>query len=74
MGVLAGPWEGPGALGGQVEGNLASRSGFTDFWHPPGRPQGPMLDPSWRHVAAKLAHFGVILGIKWSFLGFRSRA
>ena len=58
---------GPGALGGQVGGNLVPRSGFTYFWHPLGRPQGPMLDPTWGHVAAKLGHFGIILGLKWTF-------
>ena len=71
---LGRPWESPGALGEHVGGNLAPRSGFTDFWHPLGRPQGPMLGPTWGHVAAKLGLFGVILGIKWTFLGFRSRA
>ena len=69
-GVVWGGLGGPGALGrllGHVGGNLAPRSGFTDFWHPPGRPQGPMLDPTWGHVAAKLGHFGIILGLKWTF-------
>ena len=73
-GSLGRSWGSWTALGGHVGGNLAPRVGFTDFWHPPGRPQGPMLGPSWRHVAAKLGHFAVILGIKWTFLGFRSRA
>ena len=66
LGVLGGSW---GALGKHVGGNLAPRVGVTDFWRPPGRPQGPILGPSWGHVAAKLGHFGVILEIKWAFLG-----
>ena len=74
LGGLGGPWGGPGALGGHVGGNLAPRFGFTDFWTPPGWPKGPMLGPTWRHVAAKLGHFGVSLEIKWTFLGIRSRA
>ena len=77
LGVVWGVWGslgGPGALGEHVGGNLAPRSGFTDFWHPLGRPQGSMSGPSWGHVAAKLGHVGVILGIKWSFLGYQSRA
>ena len=62
LGLVWEVWEvlgGPGALGGHVGGNLAPRTILTYFWHPPGRQKGPMLGPSWRHVAAKLGHFGV---------------
>ena len=65
-GSLGGSWGSWGALGKHVGGNLAPRAGVTDFWHPPGRPQGPILGPSWGHVVAKLGHFGDILGIKWT--------
>ena len=57
LGGSRGSW---GTLGKHVGGNLAPRSGFTDFWHPLGRPQASMLGPTWGHVAAKLGHFGVI--------------
>ena len=60
LGGSRGSWE---ALGEHVGGNLAPRSRFRDFWHPPGWPRGPMLGPSWRHVVAKFGHFGILVGL-----------
>lgn len=68
LGVAWGSLEDPGGFGALWRGSLATISIFTDSWHLPGQPKGRMLEPSWRHGAVKLEHFGVILVIQWVFL------
>ena len=57
LGGSWGVWEGilavPVALGGHVGGDVCSKNRFCNFL-------GPKLGPSWGHVGAKLALFGVI--------------
>ena len=68
LGVAWGSLEDPGGFGALWRGILPTILIFTDFWHLLGRPKGRMLEPSWRHGAVKLEHFGVILGFQWEFL------